>query len=174
MLIRLIKATALFIEAVVQYCCVIYLFSYIYNADNIVSSFLVPLLVVTLFYLFCLWKGFNYLRINTYITLILALVCYSMIKIQSYQFYHPERPVGVPSSAIWLGGDKGGEWLESVSSNEDTVRIRVYSDCNPSELRCDSIFVFPDKSVSVENWQDYGPCFDGRTMTFSSKTDQVE
>ncbi len=69
----------------------------------------------------------------------------------------PDKPKGVPESAIWAGGCDGGNWMELVSIEKDKARFRIYRDWN-GDLILDADFKHKDCNefrLSKTNWVEY-------------------
>ena len=155
--------------SIVQFFCITILFIYTFEPKNPIIALLLSVFITSIIQ-FIIWKWLDYHfgAINILLTIVVLIAAILRVYYGVYIFQHPARPSGIPQDAMWLGGSSGGMWMEFVCAMEDSVRLRVYFDCEPAILQCDSIFVFPDKNVNASNWFMYSPCFDGHKMIFGN------
>jgi hypothetical protein len=81
----------------------------------------------------------------------------------------PDKPLNVPTSAIWAGDCDGGNWIELVDIKKDTVRFRIYRDWN-GELILDANFVYENCNglqLTNANWNEYIAYFDNALHIYS-------
>jgi len=82
----------------------------------------------------------------------------------------PEKPINVPSEAVWAGGCDGGYWIELVAIEKDKVRFRIYRDWN-GDLILDADFEYKDCNdfrLTNSNWTEYIAYF-GNTIELMDK-----
>ncbi len=76
----------------------------------------------------------------------------------------PDRPSSVPPSAEWVGGDKGGSWIEcEFDSTSKANRCHVYNE-NTGRLKAEGLYVLRSTGEGVRPGELSYSFFDGRVI----------
>jgi hypothetical protein len=74
----------------------------------------------------------------------------------------PEKQLGIPQEAFWIGGSDGGAWfiIDSLNSENQSALIKIYND-NSGDLIESRYFKLSCTSVNAVDWNDIKNEIDG-------------